>query len=143
MLCSSRKRFDIRNGPQLDASHSVSADGGNAAAVAGSVASVALRQLGDLAARNGGALVLVSLGPTAAAESGGGGKLELLRSLVHAKLEVGCYGFGNVGIVDVGSRIHKLGSSSEVYITETGHFSPTGIKKLVRVWSKKIGKILS
>ena len=108
------------------------------------MASVALRQLGDLAARNGGALVLVSLGPTVAAESGGGGgKLELLRSLVHAKLEVGCYGFENVRLVDVGSKIHKLDSTSEVYITETGHFSPTGIKKLVRVWSKKIGKILS
>ena len=109
------------------------------------MASVALRQLGDLAARNGGALVLVSLGPTVAAESGGGGgKLGLLRSLVHAKLEVGCYGFENVRIVDVGSIIHKLGSSSEVYITDTGHFTPAGIKKLlVRVWSKKIGKILS
>ena len=108
------------------------------------MASVALRQLGDLAARNDGALILVSLGPTAAsASSGGGGKVELLRSLVHAKLEVGCYGFENVRIVDVGSRIHKLGSSSEVYITETGHFTPAGIKKLVRVWSKKIGKIPS
>ena len=108
------------------------------------MASVTLRQLADLSARNGGALILVSLGPTVAAIAAeSGGKLELLRSLVHAKLEVGCYGFDNVRIVDVGSGIHKLGSSSEVYITDTGHFTPAGIKKLVRVWSKKIGKILT
>ena len=70
----------------------MSADGSNAAAVAGSVASVMLRQLGHLAARNGGMLILVSLPPVAATAESGGGKLGLLRRAVYAKLEAGCSG---------------------------------------------------
>ena len=124
----------------------MSADGSNAAAVAGSVASVMLRQLGRLATRNGGAsLILVSL-PVAlgrrATESGGGGKLDLLRRAAYDKLEAGCSGIGNVRLIDAGSAICKSGSS-EAYISEAGHLTSAGIKKVVKMWSNKIGKILS
>ena len=129
----------------IDASHSVSADGSNAAAVAGSVASVMLRQLGRLATRNGGAsLILVSLpvSLSGATESGGGGKLDLFRRAAYDKLEAGCSGFGNVRLIDAGSAICKSGSS-EAYISEAGHLTSAGIKKMVKMWSNKIGKILA
>ena len=85
----------------------MSADGSNAAAVAGSVASVMLRQLSELASRNGGALILVSLGPVATTAESGGGKFVLLRRAAYAKLEAGCSGFSNVRLTDVGSAIYR------------------------------------
>ena len=125
----------------------MSADGSNAAAGAGSVASVMLRQLRELATRNGGALILVSLGPppvVTTAESGGG-KFVLLRRAAYAKLEAGCSGLSNVRLTDTGSAIYKSvgSSSSEAYISEAGHFTPAGIKKLSKVWSNKIIKFLA
>ena len=124
----------------------MSADGSNAAAVAGSVASVMLRQLSELATRNGGALILVSLGPPppVATTAESGGKFVLLRRAAYAKLEAGCSGLSNVRLTDTGSAIYKSGgSSSEAYISEAGHFTPAGIKKLSKVWSNKIGKFLA
>ena len=126
----------------------MSADGSNAAAVAGSVASVMLRQLRELSTRNGGALILVSLGPppeVATTAESGGGKFVLLRRAAYAKLEAGCSAFSNVRLTDAGSAIYKLvgSSSSEAYISEAGHLTPAGIKKLAKVWSNKIGKFLA
>ena len=115
----------------------MSADGANAAAVAGSVASVLLRQLSELSARNGGALILVSLGPLTS-----GGKVALLRRAAYDKLEAGCSCLGNVRLVDAASAVGKSGRSSEAYISEAGHFTPAGIKKLARVWSNKFGKMI-
>ena len=34
-------------------------------------------------------------------------------------------------------------SSSEAYISEAGHLTPAGIKKLAKVWTNKIGKFLA
>lgn len=132
----------------IDASYSASADGSNAPAVSGSVASVTLKQLARLASatRDRATLVLVSLplpgafdcaAPTSDDRFFVGEKFEILRKAFCAKLEAGCSAFNNVRLCDVGSAIYKSRNSA-IYVSEAGQLTSAGIRKMVKVWRKGI-----
>jgi hypothetical protein len=122
-----------------DAAHSVNKSESNVATVAGSVASVAARQLVRIAAQNQTGAILASLPlPLSNASD----KFLHLRKAFSARLEANCSGWENVHFCDHGN----LASSEEAiskHFTPAGQLTSQGIKRMVKNWDKRLKEIFA